>query len=56
MVKYTAKVLIPFILVGVDALLFFPLIGVSILEIIFFVFMAENNFVKVLRGCKKYLV
>jgi len=27
-VKYTAKVLIPFILVGVDALLFFPLIGV----------------------------
>jgi len=30
-VKYTAKVLIPFILVGVDALLFFPLIGVSTL-------------------------
>jgi len=30
-VKYTAKVLIPFILVGVDALLFFPLIGVSVL-------------------------
>jgi hypothetical protein len=31
MVNYTAKVLIPFKRVGVDALLFFPLIGVSTL-------------------------
>ena len=31
MVNYTAKVLIPFKQVGVDALLFFPLIGVSAL-------------------------
>ena len=30
MVNYTAKVLIPFKLVGVDALLFFPLIGVTL--------------------------
>ena len=31
MVSYTAKVLIPFKQVGVDALLFFPLTGVSTL-------------------------